>query len=172
MEMGLGGMGWGPEALGIQGSPLPLESWIWHCKICSDCFYFLVCFLSRLKFRYFLCQFKCCTSGKIGKKRKKWRKCAFAARARVLVPVKMHGFLFLPHCFRLRIKMWVTAGHAEIGAKPHVTIATTFREFLLQGTWCWMLRAGRGDSVYCNLLGCGSVNVLDPDPQEHGYNGW
>lgn len=52
----------------------------------------------------------------------------------MLLAVKMDGFLFPPHCFRLRIKMWVAAGYAEIGAKPQVTTAPTFREFLLLGT--------------------------------------
>lgn len=65
--------------------------------------------------------------------------------------------------------MWVTAGYAEIGAKPQVTTATTFREFLLLGTWCWTPCAGRrSNTAYCNPLGCGSVSVLDPDPQERG----
>lgn len=52
----------------------------------------------------------------------------------MFLAVKMDGFLFLPRCFGLRIKMWVTAGHAEIGAKPQVTAVATFREFLLLGT--------------------------------------
>lgn len=91
-----------------------------------------------------------------------------AARASVLLAVKMDGFLFLPSCFRLRIKMWVTAGYAEIGVKPQVTTVTTFREFFLLGTRCWMLHAERSNSAYCNPFGCGSVNVLYPDPQEDG----
>lgn len=52
----------------------------------------------------------------------------------MLLAVKKGGFLFLPQYFRLRIKMYVTAGYAEIGAKPQVTTATTFREFLLLRT--------------------------------------
>lgn len=52
----------------------------------------------------------------------------------MLLTVEMDGFLFLPCCVRLLIKMWVTAGYAEMGAKPQVITATTFREFLLLGT--------------------------------------
>lgn len=90
-----------------------------------------------------------------------------AAGARVIMAVKMDGFLFLPRCIRLRIKMWVTAGYAEIGAKPQVTTVTTFREFFLLSTQCWMMCTERSDSPSCNPLGCGSTNALDPDSQEH-----
>lgn len=79
------------------------------------------------------CQLKCSISDKTAKKESNGEKHAFAAGASMLLAVKKGGFLFLPHCFRLRIEMWVTAGYAEIGAKPHVA-ATTFREFLLLGT--------------------------------------
>lgn len=60
----------------------------------------------------------------------------FAARARVLLAVKMDHFLFLPRCFRLRIKMWVTAGYAEIGAKPQVTSEIPFARYLMLDATC------------------------------------
>lgn len=53
------------------------------------------------------------------------------AGARVLLAAKMDIFLFLPCCFRLRIKMWVISGCAEIGAKPQVTTSTTLRELFM-----------------------------------------
>lgn len=70
---------------------------------------------------------------KNGFKRKKWRKYVLVAGARVLLAAKMDIFLFLPCCFRPRIKVWVTSGCAEIGKKPQVTTATTFRELLISG---------------------------------------
>lgn len=55
------------------------------------------------------------------------------AGLRMLLAAEMNIFLFLPCCFRLRIKMRVTSGCAEIGAKPQVTPATIFRELLMPG---------------------------------------
>lgn len=84
-----------------------------------------------------LYQLKHCTSGKTAKKRKKGRKYAFAIRVGVLVAVKMGAFLFLPHCFRLRIKMWVTTRSVKIGVKPQITAVA-----VVEKSSCWVPNAG------------------------------